>query len=206
MSRNNRGMKPLVAGCSLAMALSAFACNRNNDQVGDEDRARDDNRIATDNRQQDEQQPSMTVVGCLQEGDGRNDFIVTADNTARDVAATTGSAADADRQRLLAAAKSYRLTDADQDLKQYTGKQVRVMGKLVDTANLPSPHATAGPESAPGQAAQTQSGQTARDSERAEIHERDLAKLDVESVEVVSETCGSAKRSDAQPSAPDQKR
>ena len=162
-----------IPACGLLMMVGAVACSNTErrDRIGSENQP-----SSVSERHRDEQRESMTLVGCMQQGDGRNDFILTEDNTARDITGTAGSSPSAEQQRLQAAAKSYRLTDADQDLHQYVGKQVRVIGTLVEPTDIPT--------TADGTAG----------SDRPRIRERDLAKVDVGTVETVAESCGSSQR------------
>ena len=161
----------VIPACGLILIVSAVACSgERRDQISDETRT----SSSVPAERHDGERRDVTLVGCLQQGDGRNDFILTEDNTARDITGTSGSAPSAEQQRLRAAAKSYRLTDADQDLHEYVGKQVRVIGTLDQPSDIPTTHGTAG-------------------SEPEKIRERDLAKVDVGRVETVAESCGSSK-------------
>lgn len=163
----------LIPACGLVMIVSAVACStERRDQTSNENQP-----SAASDRQRGQERPSVTLVGCVQQGDGRNDFILTEDNTARDTSGTTGSTPSAEKQRQQAAAKSYRLTDADEDLHQHVGKQVRVIGTLVEPSDLPTTHGTAGSEPEKGE---------------PKIHERDLAKVDVGAIETVADSCGSS--------------
>jgi hypothetical protein len=111
---------------------------------------------------------TTTVTGCLQQGDGRGDFILTQVNSQPGPVATTGakeSTAVQEKQRE-AAANAYRLSGGPDNLSTWVGHQVRVTGKLEDRGQAQS-----------------------READR-EIKEGDVAKLEVTSAESVAETCG----------------
>src|SRR5262249_38245388 len=154
----------LIPACGLVMIVSAVACStERRDQTSNENQP-----SAASDRQRGQERPSVTLVGCVQQGDGRNDFILTEDNTARDTSATTGSTQAADNERQPPAPKSYRLTDAHEARHHHVGKQVGVIAPLAEPQDRPTTPGTAGSEPEKGE---------------PKIHERDLAKVDVGAIE-----------------------
>jgi hypothetical protein len=111
-----------------------------------------------------------TLTGCLQQGDGNDDFILTQVNEQPGPVATTGeneSTAVQDRQQE-AAASSYRLSGGPDNLRDLVGHQVRVTGTIADRGDVQE-----------------------RDRDD-EINQGDLARLDVTAAESVAAACGSA--------------
>jgi hypothetical protein len=150
------------------------------------ERARSDNRAP------------VTLVGCLQKGDGRSDYILTEVNSTRTTVGTSGAterpsaggqsdkASGPDvvgQEQMRAAAHAYRLDGDRKTLEPLVGKQVRVSGSLEKSSDLN---------------AHDDNGRM-KDRDRTKIDEGDLAKVDVASVDSVSESCG-AKSSAHRPS------
>src|SRR4051812_11426940 len=85
-----------------------------------------------------------TLVGCLQKGDGRSDYILTEVNSTRTMVGTSGtterpsaggqsdrSTADVvGQEQMRAAAHAYRLSGDRSALEPLVGKQVRVSGSM----------------------------------------------------------------------------
>ncbi|HEY2904782.1 MAG TPA: hypothetical protein VGJ29_02720, partial [Vicinamibacterales bacterium] len=124
---------------------------------------------------------SVTLTGCLQEGKG-NTYVITELNEPKQP--DSSQPAVVERERLAAAEKSYRLkSDDTAGMAKLVGHRVRVEGTLTRRANLP--------ESPSGSVAT--SGQ--RDDRKAEstpqdISQKDLAQVDVRSVQSIANACG----------------
>jgi hypothetical protein len=150
-----------------------------------------------ENTASNNQQP-VTLTGCLQKGDGRSDFILTQANTASPVG-TSGAASDTakiEREQREAAAHSYRLDGDRDELDKLVGHQVRVSGNLTDKGDMNRASAENERGAAPTSGSTAPKGSEARnpdyDRDRAKISEGDLAKVDVKSIESVSDSCGAA--------------
>ena len=177
----NRWSKACVAGCSLAMALSVGACNR--DEAAEVDR--DTDRMATDTARpqgQGHEGAPITLTGCLQRGSGMNNFILTQVNSpAESPVATSGKAGDAvQREQMREAKHAYALKGDDDDaLRNMVGKQVRVTGIIAETSELrremPKPR------------------DTTANRNGLDIDAGDLAKVDVQGIVQVADVCGNAK-------------
>ena len=164
-----------IHACILAMALGAVACGGG--ARGDHD----DNSTAASPGKSGEGKP-VTLAGCLQKGDG-SDYILTQASMPSDSVGTSGtssgSASDPNKpssvgeEQLGAAARSYRLSGADDQMRDLVGHQVRVQGKIADTSDLS--HDKAGTADKP-----------------ADIDEGDLAKVEVATVESTAASCGAA--------------
>jgi len=96
---------------------------------------------AGERRHPDTDKTSITVAGCLQKGEG-NAFILTRVNEPAQSVGTGGDSAArvVEREQLRAAAGSYRVdppTDGNADA--LVGKEVRIIGTVVENADLPRP-------------------------------------------------------------------
>jgi hypothetical protein len=190
---NRTAVSNAVFGWALAIACSAVAC-------GGSQSATDANRAgqppapgaagagtaqAPGGTAAEPQKPSpITLTGCLQKGDGRNDFILTEVNTTRTPVGTSGSAPSASNDavgqaQMRSAAHAYRLNGDRDSLEGLVGKQVRVSGMLAERSEV-SDRARAG---------------TTSDKDRTKIDQDDLARVDVASVDSVADTCGGDSRS-----------
>ena len=182
-------------GWTLAFAVSAFACggnnnagNRSNDatKTGEPAAAGADAKANTAARS-DNSAP-VTLVGCLQKGDGRSDYILTEVNSTRTTVGTSGTAdrpgagaqpdkSSADvvgQEQMRAAEHAYRLSGDRDAIEPLVGKQVRVSGSIAKSSDLN---------------AHDDSGRM-KDRDRTKIDEGDLAKVDVASIDSVSDNCG----------------
>ena len=113
----------------------------------------------------------MTLTGCLQQGDGRNDLILTQVNEQPGPVATSGereSGAVQEKQRA-AAARSYQLSGGPDTLRDLVGHQVRITGTLAER------------------------GEAASGDRNREVSEDDLARIDVRSAESVANSCGKSR-------------
>ncbi len=123
---------------------------------------------------------AITVTGCLQQGSGRNTFILTTMNEpGRSVGTSGQSAGDAvGRQQMKEAERAYNLeAKGDVNLRDLVGRQVKVTGTLAESADLPTPDAT--------------SGRSDRDK-RPDIKASDLAKIDVTEATATGTACGAS--------------
>jgi hypothetical protein len=115
--------------------------------------------------------PEVVLTGCLQEEKGMlgNYILTQASRTAPDQAVgTSGEPKSAVEQRQLdQAARSYRLSGDSDQLKDQIGHQIRVRGNLADKSDLKSAD--------------------------NDVSQSELAKIDVESVEMIANSCN-AKR------------
>jgi hypothetical protein len=110
---------------------------------------------------------ATTVTGCLQQGEGNNDFILTQVNAQPGPIATSGeneSSAVQQKQRE-AASRAYRLSGGPDNLRELVGHEVRVTGTVSDRGDVQS-----------------------RDQDRP-ADQDDLARMEVSSAESVGQTC-----------------
>ena len=175
----NHWSKACVAGCSLAMALSVGACNR--DDAAEVDR--DTDRMATDTATpRGHEGAPITLTGCLQRGSGMNNFILTQVNSpAESPVATSGKAGDAvQREQMREAKHAYALEGDDDDaLRTMVGKQVRVTGMIAETSEL--------------RREISKPRDTTDRRGTLDIDAGDLAKVDVQGIVQVADVCGDAK-------------
>ena len=171
----------LIAGCSLAVAMSGAACNRHDAAEID----RDNDRLAADTaKDRGHEGAPITVTGCLQRGSGMNNFILTQVNEpSESPVATTGKdagGAAVQREQMREATHAYQLDGDDRDaMRDMVGKQVRVTGTIKETSELHK------------EATETKSGGDRRDG--LDIDAGDLAKVDVQGIVQVADACGQSK-------------
>jgi hypothetical protein len=173
MHVNGRTRLAVTSG-ALALALTAAACNKSDDSVMSG--ARGTSGTTADGS------AAVTLTGCLQRGSGIGNFILTQANMTSESVGTSGSAAGGDvaREQRDAAAKSYRLDGEDGKLRDLVGKQVRVSGRLTDRGDV---------------------NKTDRDRDERgtvgkpdrDIDSSDLARVNVDSVDKVADSCGTPK-------------
>jgi hypothetical protein len=154
---------------AFAVSLACVGCNSGERTANQDVDTSAPATPAADARQPDEGSP-MTLTGCLQRADGRNDFVLTQVNEQPGPVATSGSSETAavERKQQEAASRTYRLSGGPENLADMVGHQVRVSGTVSDRGNVQ-----------PG-------------SQNREIDTGDLATLEVASAESVSEACGNA--------------
>ncbi len=159
-----------MAVWTVALAITVGCSNGNRDR-DDSNAGTAGTSGATPEATANANDPStMTVTGCLQQGDGSADLILTQVNSQPGPVATSGgnqSTAVQEKQRE-AATRAYRLSGGPDELRDWVGHQVRVTGKLEDRGGVQS-----------------------RAADR-EVKEGDLAKLEVTSAESVADACGSS--------------
>jgi len=170
--------RALIAGCSLAVAMSGAACNRHDAAEID----RDNDRLAADTaKNRGHEGAPITVTGCLQRGSGLNNFILTQVNEpSESPVATAGkdaSGAAVQREQMREAKHAYQLDGDEKDaLRDMVGKQVRVTGTIKETSELHK------------EAAETKTA-----GDRLDIDAGDLAKVEVQGIVRVAEACGQSR-------------
>ena len=176
----------------IAAALAAFACGGNgHDQYGaDAQRTGQPpaagagaSGSAANAATSGENNSPVTLTGCLQKGDGRADYILTEVNTTRTTVGTSGSTGAAEsapkidavgQEQMRAVSHAYRLSGDRDNLEPLVGKQVRVSGTITQQSDL---------------TAHDDNGKV-KDRDRTKFDEDDLARIDVASVDSVSDNCG----------------
>lgn len=176
--------KPMIGACAVALTLSVGACandNRTSD-IGDRDN-KGNMADATDNR--GHEGAPIELTGCLQKGDGRNDYMLTQVNSPSSAVGTSGvkNEAAVEREQIRSASHAYRLDGDNDDFEKLVGKLVRVSGTVEESSEVRQ-NATEMKPSTDGNRA------PAADGNRVEIKEGDLAKVDVNKVERVADECG----------------
>jgi hypothetical protein len=81
--------------------------------------------------------------------------------------------------------QAYQLVGNDEELRQHVGKQVRVTGRITDQANLGA--GTQEPKREPANESAAK-----EKSERRDIDAGDLARVDVDSADKVSDNCSNS--------------
>jgi hypothetical protein len=174
--------KALAVSCAIAAAAACNSSNRGNVN-GNADANGTLDRGAVDLKRDEPRQQPIDVTGCLQQGSGHTYILTRMNEPSQKSVGTTGSPAAIEREHLKEAANAYRIDpQGDVKLDNMIGKQIRVSGMLTDRADLPKPEAngTAG----------TAANDGSRNSNRAEVRQGDLAKIDATSVTVVNAACG----------------
>jgi hypothetical protein len=162
-----RSMTKWAAAYGAVLALSVTACGTANE--ADRDRASGSAESpATTSADRNNASPK-TLTGCLQQGDGDNDFILTQVNEQPGPVATSGEkeSSEVQQKQQEAAARSYKLSGGREQLRDLVGHQVRVTGTVSDRG-------------------EAQSG-----DEKESVDQDDLATMEVSSAESVANACGS---------------
>jgi hypothetical protein len=183
--------RTVIASCSLALALSTGACAGDNSPDNDLDRSAavtNEGDRADNTAQRGHEGAPVTVTGCLQQGTGMNNFILTGVNRPTQSVGTSGSTAasgDAvEREQMRAAHHAYRLEGEDDDFKELVGKQVRVVGTMAEGSELWR-------ETASQKKGEDDHGNLDRSNrDRIDVEQGDLARVDVDTVEKIAEACG----------------
>lgn len=183
-----------IVASAFAVALSAVACSNDNRN----DRATSQSASApaatapgaTANNAS--QNMAVTLTGCLQQGSGSNDFILTPTRSqASRSVGTSGSATAAPQsdvvgqEQLKAAEHDYKLNGDSDQLKKLVGAEIRVSGRLASRGDLTAqnhPEGTTAQNKATGTSGRS-------NQNRQDIDQNDLAKVDVDSVTAVADTC-----------------
>jgi hypothetical protein len=190
----------MLSAWTIAVAISAFACSNdaNHARNADPDRTGQPPAAGAGTagtagtggsaaaNTTDRNNSPVTLVGCLQKGDGRADYILTEVNTTRTTVGTSGSAAAAGsgtdtvgKEQMRSASHAYRLDGERDSLEPLVGKQVRVQGTMAQHGDL-NDHDRSG---------------KMKERDRTKIDESDLAKVDVASIDSVADNCGGKARS-----------
>jgi hypothetical protein len=167
-------------GCTAALAFAA--CDNSKTQQGSASSPAGSPAAAPAEKSASENQP-ITLTGCLMRGDGRNDFILTKANQPVGTSGAPSEAGSIEQRTLEAAERSYRLKGDDDQFKDLVGHRVRVSGTLADKGDL-----SASPSSSDKSESKV-SGTSGEAGKNREISESDLAKVDVNSIENVSDSC-----------------
>jgi hypothetical protein len=165
----------LVALASAAVFASACSPNDNKSNAANTPNAAGASGATASAN--DASKPSVVLTGCLQKDTGLlGDYILTQAKpvlSSGPAVGTTGAADEKDskgepkgiEQRLLAQAeRSYRLSGGSDQLKDNIGHEIRVRGQLTDRGDVPKTSAD-------------------------DVKQSDLAKVDVESVEMIAASC-----------------
>ena len=175
--------KALVVSCAIA---AAAACNNSSNRGnvnGNADANGTADRNAVDTKRDQPRQQPIDVTGCLQQGTGHTYILTRLNEPSQKSVGTTGTPAAVEREQLREAANAYRIDpQGDVKLDQMVGKQIRVSGTLAARADLPKPEASGTSGTAASDANRT--------SDRPDITQGELAKIDATSVTVVSNACG----------------
>jgi hypothetical protein len=194
MMRRTSLVKGAVASCTLALALAAGACaedNRTTDQL-DRDAAATNttDRAATGTTAdaRGHEGAPITMTGCLQQGEGMNNYILTGVNRPSESTGTSGTAGTAgnavEREQIRAATHAFRLEGDNDKLKELVGKQVRVAGTYEEGSDL---------WRKTQRNDQDERGNVDRSKRnRIEVEQGDLAKVDVNTIEKIADVCGQA--------------
>jgi hypothetical protein len=153
----------LVVPAAIVFAGSIAACNGNR---------------ANSNARGHEGAP-IDLTGCLQKGGGMTaSYVLTQVNEpTRSVGTTgsTGSQGAVAQEQMREARHAYRLDGDNDQLDNLVGKQVRVQGVVAENSDL-----------------NKRAEDNRRDTDRpADLDTSDLAKVNVQSISAVSDSCGS---------------
>lgn len=175
--RTLRTSRSTAIVCGAALILAAAACN-SPERDGRYGAADGSGGAATADRGKTEDRGRMTLVGCLQRGDG-DDFILTQVNEQPRPVATSGEreSSAVQQKQQEAASQAYKLSGGPDNLRDMVGHQVRVTGTVSDRSEV--------------QERDQEREVKERDRQR-EVKERDLATLEVASAESVANACGNA--------------
>ena len=177
-----------IAGGILAVALAAGGCTKTSDNYDTRGTAGTSGTIG--GTAADRGTESVMLTGCLQKGSGMNNFILTQVNTAPHTVGTTGATSTSEatpsagsdtvgREQSHAAAQSYRVDGDNSTLNDLVGKQVRVMGRVTDRGDLNKTDQNREERGTYGKADR-------------DINQSDLARVSVDSIDKVSDSCSSA--------------
>src|SRR5689334_3596369 len=158
---NRTAISNAVLGCGLATLLAAFGCGGDHnaangtaagngtgqpaaagaDRTGTPGAATGTAAANGTAADENNARTPVTLTGCLQKGDGRNDYILTEINQPRTSVGTSGStsAAGSDKvgqEQMRAAEHAYKLSADNDTLEPMVGKQVRVSGTMERQSQL----------------------------------------------------------------------
>ena len=174
--------RTMLMGCAIAAALS-FGCNRDEGatKTGDTSKPAAETAGTPADTGATSDKPALTLTGCLQKTEGiGGDYMLAQASAAKGSApvGTSGSGEPSDaigQRQLNAAEHSYRLSGESDQLKNLVGHKITVSGMLADRGDLAS-----------GKKADD------KDANSGNIGTSDLAKVDVMSVQYVSDNCSNA--------------
>jgi hypothetical protein len=180
---DNKLFGRVIVACACTAALAGAACDNSSNQERSASSPAGSPAAAPADKSASEDQP-ITLTGCLMRGDGRNDFILTKANQPVGTSGEQSAAGSSIEQRQLEAAeRSYRLKGDDEQFQNLVGHRVRVSGTLADKSDL---SASSPSSDKSGSNVRGTSGEAQKNHE---ISESDLAKVDVKSIESVSDSC-----------------
>jgi hypothetical protein len=188
--------KALAVSCAIAAAAACNSSNRGNVN-GNADANGTADRTASDIKREPRPQP-INVTGCLQQGSGHGYILTRLNEPSQKSVGTSGAPGAVEREQLREAASAYRIDpQVDVKLDDMIGKQIRVSGMLTARADLPKPESIG--SAAPNRDERGTTGAAAsdanRNTDRADITQGDLAKIDATSVTVVADACGDQAKS-----------
>lgn len=168
---------PLVV-CAVTLTLDGTACNK---------KATTENPALT--TPAGHEGAPITLTGCVQKGSGLNNYVLTqVSSPAEGPVATTGntpgsntpsgnppssyapSGGSVQSEQMRAAQHAYQLSGHHEDLRDLVGKQVRITGTIAENSDL---NKIEGDQ-----------------NRKLDIDTNDLAKVDVQTVEKISDACG----------------
>ena len=200
-TRQAFGPRLFVAACSAAALLSATACGNGNNadntaaNRGDQPAATTPAKDANGSRSAEQQRVNLT--GCLQKGDSGS-YILTEVNRPTAGSVPSGENPNGnkvEKEQLQAAQHAYRLSaDNNNDLDKMIGAQVRVEGTVAQPSDLKASTADRSSDQSVGTSGSrdrdnANNGKTANNRDREKIDESNLAKVNVASIEKVSDGC-----------------
>ena len=164
--RTVRSVSRWAAAYGAVLALTVGACSHGNDADRDRPGGSAESPAATSADRNNAS--AKTLTGCLQQGDGDNDFILTQVNEQPGPVATSGEneSREVQQKQQEAAARSYKLSGGRDQLRGLVGHQVRVTGTVSDRGEVQS-----------------------RDQNES-VDQDDLATMEVSSAESVANACG----------------
>ena len=174
--------KMLMLSSGFAAALAVAACGGANNAADKNAPGGTPSATGTSGEQK------VTLTGCLQKGSGMREYILTQASRTGGAVGTSGTASESNavqREQTQAAARSYRLGGNTDQLDDLVGKQVRVTGRITDQANLGA--GTQEPKREPANESAAK-----EKSERRDIDAGDLARVDVDSADKVSDNCSNS--------------
>ena len=192
-----------VAACGAAALLSVACGNDGNNASDRTAKANEPAAAATpaaDANAPRAAEQRVNLTGCLQRGDGRS-YILTEMNTpdaGRVASGENPNSNKVEKEQLHAAQRAYRLSaDNSDDLDKLVGARVRVEGALAEKSDLRADASDRAQDRSIGT-----SGDKDRDKNRTterneKIDSSDLAKVNVASIEKISDGCvekGAAKK------------
>jgi hypothetical protein len=118
----------------------------------------------------------INLTGCLQKGDGMNNFVLTQVNSPSRSVGTSG-ASDAKpgavaQEQMREAKHAYRLDGDNDELGKLVGMQVRVDGTVAENSDL-----------------NKRANDSRADNKAPDLGSGDLAKVDVKTIAAIADSC-----------------